>query len=47
MHHIKPYSKGGTNSIENLILVSPKTHYLIHHGRDFDKRFEKYRKHLK
>ena len=47
IHHIRPYSKGGTNSIENLILVSPKTHYLIHHGRDFDKRFEKYRKHLK
>ena len=47
IHHIKPYSKCGTNSIENLILVSPKTHYLIHHGKNLDKRFEKYRKHLK
>ena len=24
-----------------------KTHYHIHYGKDLDKRFEKYRKHLK
>ena len=47
IHHIKPVSKGGSNNLENLILVSSKTHYLIHHGKDLDKRFEKYRKHLK
>ncbi|MBO4680244.1 MAG: hypothetical protein J5626_11320 [Lachnospiraceae bacterium] len=47
IHHVKPFSKGGSNNLENLILVSSKTHYLIHHGKDLDKRFEKYRKHLK
>ena len=47
LHHIKPVAKGGTNSPENLILVSSKTHYLIHYGKDLDRRFEKYRKHLK
>jgi hypothetical protein len=47
IHHIKPISKGGTNSLDNLILVSSKTHQLIHNGKDLDKRFEKYRKHLK
>ena len=47
IHHIKPVAKGGTNNFENLILVSSKTHYLIHHGTNLDRRFEKYRKHLK
>lgn len=47
IHHIKPRAKGGTNKIENLVLVSSETHYLIHHGKNLDKRFEKYRKHLK
>lgn len=46
IHHIKPIAKGGTNTLDNLILVSSKTHYLIHYGKDLDKRFEKYQKHL-
>ena len=47
IHHIIPVSKGGSNYLDNLVLVSSKTHYLIHHGTDLDKRFEKYRKHLR
>ena len=47
IHHIKPVSKGGSNTLENLILVSSKTHNLIHNGKNLDKRFEKYRKQLK
>ncbi len=30
IHHIIPVELGGTNEIENLILVSEETHYLIH-----------------
>ena len=47
IHHAKLFSKGGFNTLKNLILISSKIHYLIHHGKDLDKRFEKYRKHLK
>lgn len=41
IHHIKPISKGGSNNLENLILVSSKTHDLIHHGivKHFFKKF--------
>ena len=47
VHHIKPLSKGGTNEVDNLILIAPDTHKQLHYGKDLNKRFEKYRKHLK
>ena len=47
IHHVKPRAKGGKNEINNLILVSSKTHYLIHNGKNLDRRYEKYQKHLK
>lgn len=47
IHHIKPVSKGGNNTLENLILITPENHYKLHNGNDLDRRYEKYRKHLK
>ena len=36
IHHIKPISKGGTNTISNLILVNTDTHKLIHNNEITD-----------
>ena len=47
IHHIKPVVKGGSNELENLILISRETHKLLHNRENLDKRFEKYQKHLK
>lgn len=47
IHHVMPVSKGGSNALENLILISRETHKLLHNGENLDKRFEKYQKHLK
>ena len=47
VHHVIPLSGGGTNELDNLILIAPETHKQLHYGKDLDKRFEKYRKHLK
>lgn len=35
LHHIKPLSKGGSNKIENLILLCENCHSKEHGGRDF------------
>lgn len=32
-HHIVPYSKGGKNDADNLILLCPNCHTLVHQGR--------------
>ena len=47
VHHVIPLSEGGSNELDNLILIAPETHKQLHYGKDLDKRFEKYRKHLK
>ncbi|MBQ6297263.1 MAG: HNH endonuclease [Selenomonadaceae bacterium] len=47
VHHVIPLSRGGTNELDNLILIASETHKQLHYGKDLDKRFEKYRKHLK
>lgn len=47
IHHVKPVAKGGSNTFENLILITPENHNLLHNGTSLDRRFEKYRKHLK
>ena len=47
VHHVIPLSRGGTNELENLILIAPETHKQLHYYKDLDIRFEKYLKHLK
>ena len=47
IHHVKPVAKGGLNTLENLILITTENHCKLHNGKDLDRRFEKYRKHLK
>lgn len=47
IHHIKPVSKGGSNSLRNLILINEETHKLIHNQEKASKEIEKYRKHLR
>lgn len=39
IHHIIDISFGGTNSMENLILVCPNHHRIIHTKRDIDKQY--------
>ena len=46
IHHVIPRYKGGTNSIENLILIDENTHYAIHYGTSTDKRIKKYQSKL-
>lgn len=47
IHHIKPKSKGGNDSLENLILIDSETHKQIHGKEKCTKEIEKYRKHLR
>ena len=45
IHHIKPLSKGGKNSLDNLILINKSTHKLIHNNEITENKFiKRYRK---
>lgn len=45
IHHKKPLNKGGSNSLENLILVNKQTHKLIHNNEITEnKLIKRYRK---
>ncbi len=48
MHHILPISEGGSDEIDNLILLCPSCHTVVHAGTElkdddlFNKRFKRY-----
>ena len=46
IHHIIPQEKGGSDELENLILIDKDTHTRLHYDSELPKEFEKYRKHL-
>lgn len=46
IHHVKPRKLGGSDTPDNLILVSEDTHNKLHYGGELPKTAEKYRKHL-
>lgn len=45
IHHVKSIENGGTNSLDNLILVNRETHKLIHNNKECNyKKIKRYRK---
>lgn len=40
-HHVKPVSKGGNPSLDNIIVVCPNCHSYIHHKEQVAKQMKK------